>query len=405
MLEQPYFGERLKALRLSRGLSQAAVAGDEMSTPYLSRLESGARRPTPKVVSYLAKRLQVSPRAFENMQDSPLAQALASASSARDAAPGRELAAALRAEDRSAPAATRWQALWLLARAYGTQAQHAEEYEVLTELAALSDEMGIPELRVRTNTALAHSARSLGDITKAGEHAAAAVSEAGTLSLPDRTAALDALISARAEAGQLAQARARADELITLTEPGGGTALTRALWTSATVAIRQGEPTRARADLERALASLSSQDDLELWMRLRLAAASLLLQITPPQTEAARARLAESEPAVNLVGTEQNRQELTLLQAQLAFKEGRYDEARERCATLDEREIQLSFRDRIRLQALQSMLGILDGQTEAGVIHLQQLAQQAYDSQNIELAAELWRELAIGLAALREQAG
>ena len=405
MLEQPYFGERLKALRLSRGLSQAAVAGDEMSTPYLSRLESGARRPTPRVVSYLAERLQVSPRAFENMQDSPLAQALASASSARDAAPGRELAAALRAEDRSAPAATRWQALWLLARAYGTQAQHAEEYKVLTELAALSHEMGIPELRVRTNTALAHSARSLGDITKACEHAAAAVSEAGTLSLPDRTAALDALISAQAEAGQLAQARARADELITLTEPGGGTALTRALWTSATVAIRQGEPTRARADLERALASLSSHDDLELWMRLRLAAASLLLQITPPQTETARARLAESEPAVNLVGTEQNRQELTLLQAQLAFKEGRYDEARERCATLDGREIQLSFRDRIRLQALQSMLGILDGQTEAGVIHLQQLAQQAYDSQNIELAAELWRELAIGLAALREQAG
>jgi transcriptional regulator with XRE-family HTH domain len=405
MLEQPHFGERLKALRLSRGLSQAAVAGDEMSTPYLSRLESGARRPTPRVVSYLAERLQVSPRAFENMQDSPLAQALASASSARDAAPSRELAAALRAEDHSAPAATRWQALWLLARAHGMQAQHAEEYKVLTELAALSDEMGIPELRVRTNTALAHSARSLGDITKACEHAAAAVSEAGVLSLPDRTAALDALISAQAEAGQLAQARARADELITLTGPGGGTALTRALWTSATVAIRQGEPIRARADLERALASLSSHDDLELWMRLRLAAASLLLQITPPQTEAAKARLAESEPAVNLVGTEQNRQELALLQAQLALKEGRYDEARRRCASLDGREIQLSFRDRIRLQALQSMLGILDGQTEAGVIQLQQLAQQAYDSQNIELAAELWRELAIGLTALREQTG
>jgi transcriptional regulator with XRE-family HTH domain len=405
MLDQPFFGERLKALRLERGLSQAAVAGDEMSAPYLSRLESGARRPTARVVSYLAERLQVSPRAFENMQDSPLAQALASASSAGDAVLSSELVAMLRAEDKSAPAALRWQALWLLARAHGAQAQHAEEYQVLTELAALSDEMGVPELRVRTSTALAHSARSLGDIARACEHAAAAASEAGPLSLADHAAALDALISAQAEAGQLAQARTRADELVALTEPGGGTAFTRALWTSATVAIRQGEPVRARADLERALASLNSHDDLELWMRLRLAAASLLLQITPPQTEAARTRLAESEPAVNLVGTEQNRQELILLQAQLAFKEGRYDEARDRCAALDRRELQLSFRDRIRLQALQSMLGILDGRTEEGVTRLQQLAQQAYDSQNVELAAELWRELAIGLAELREQAG
>lgn len=404
MLDQPFFGERLKALRLERGLSQAAVAGDEMSTPYLSRLESGARRPTPRVVSYLAGRLQVSPRAFEDIQDSPLAQAVASASSAGDTVLSSELAAMLRAEDRSAPAALRWQALWLLARAHGAQAQHAEEYQVLTELAAVSDEMDIPELRVRTNTALAHSARSLGHIAKACEHAAAGVAEAGSLSLADRTAALDALISAQAEAGQLAQARAGADELLALTEPGGGAAFTRALWTSATVAIRQGEPTQARADLERALASLNSQDDLKLWMRLRLAVASLLLQITPPQTAAAKARLDESEPVINLVGTEQNRQELSLLRAQLAFKEGRHDEARELCAALEEREIQLSFRDRIRLEALQSLLGILDGQTEAGVVRLQQLAQEAQDSQNVELAAELWRELAIGLAELRSQA-
>lgn len=412
MLDQPFFGERLKVLRLERGLSQAAVAGDEMSTPYLSRLESGARRPTPRVVSYLAERLQVSPRAFEDIQDSPLAQAVASASSAGDTVLSSELAAALRAEDRSAPAALRWQALWLLARAHGAQAQHAEEYQVLTELAAVSDEMGIPELRIRTNTALAHSARSLGHIAKACEHAAAAVAEAaaaaaaepGSLSLADRTAALDALISAQAEAGQLAQARAGADELLALTEPGGGAAFTRALWTSATVAIRQGEPAQARADLERALASLDSQDDLKLWLRLRLAVASLLLQITPPQTEAAKARLDESEPVINLVGTEQNRQELSLLRAQLAFKEGRQDEARELCAALEEREIQLSFRDRIRLEALRSLLGIMDGQTEAGVARLRQLAQEAQDSQNVELAAELWRELAIGLAELRSQA-
>jgi transcriptional regulator with XRE-family HTH domain len=403
MLDQPYFGERLKALRLERGLSQAALAGETISTPYLSRLESGARRPTAKVVSYLAGRLNVSPRAFEAAPPvSPLGQALASANSAGEVVLSTELAAMLRAEDRSAPTALRWQALWLLARAHGAQAQHAEEYAILTELGALSDEMGVPELRARTDVALANSARSLGEIARASEHAAAAVAQAGPLPLADRIAALDALVSAQAEAGQLVPARLRADELVRLTEPGGGPALTRALWASATVAIRQGDWSRAQADLERALAGLSSQDDLELWMRLRLAAASLLLQITPPQTAAARARLTESEPAVNLVGTEQNRQELILLQALVAFKERRYDEARERCAALDGRELQLSFRDRIRLEALQSMLGILGGGGADGVARLQELAQQASDTQNVELAAELWRELAIGLAERRE---
>lgn len=47
MLQQSEFGPRLRALREKRGLSQAALAKGGISTGYLSRLESGARRPTP----------------------------------------------------------------------------------------------------------------------------------------------------------------------------------------------------------------------------------------------------------------------------------------------------------------------------------------------------------------------
>ena len=55
MATESPFGLRLKALRQQQGLSQAALAGNEISTGYLSRLESGARNPTERVIAYLAQ--------------------------------------------------------------------------------------------------------------------------------------------------------------------------------------------------------------------------------------------------------------------------------------------------------------------------------------------------------------
>ncbi|XIE81676.1 helix-turn-helix domain-containing protein [Streptomyces sp. SBR177] len=77
MLEQPIFGRRLRELRLERGLSQAALAGHEISTGYLSRLESGARPPTDRVVAYLAERLGVPASTFAEVETGSLAHVLA----------------------------------------------------------------------------------------------------------------------------------------------------------------------------------------------------------------------------------------------------------------------------------------------------------------------------------------
>ena len=41
-------------------MTQADVAGDAMSVAYLSRMESGQRRPTAKVLVEIAQRLEVS---------------------------------------------------------------------------------------------------------------------------------------------------------------------------------------------------------------------------------------------------------------------------------------------------------------------------------------------------------
>ncbi len=410
MLEQPAFGQRLRALRVERGLSQAALARDSMSTGYLSRLESGARRPTTRVLELLADRLGVPLATFDTpvtperrltpgtAQTSSLSQILAAViSSTGSEELGETLAEALRAEDPWDPA-LRWQALWLLARMRRGEGRHQEEYELLIELVQLSEELGSPALLARARTTLSRCVGMLGDYARARRHAVEAHGVAAGLSVADQADILQALVAAEAETGLLGEARTHADELVELAEPAAGRPLVEALWSAATVRIRQGEYLDAQRLLDRALQLLDSRDDLVLWIRLRLAAASLSLQVSPPRTEPARSRLDEVAPLVGLVGADLLQQQMLTLRAYLAFEERRLDEARQIAAELDGQELLLSFRDRIRLETLRGRLQILGGDRDQGIRMLQDLAGQAQLARNVDLAAEIWRALAEALA-------
>jgi tetratricopeptide (TPR) repeat protein len=54
-------GERLRALRISSGLTQTQLAGERFSKEYISQIERGKTRPTPTTVEWLAERLGVEP--------------------------------------------------------------------------------------------------------------------------------------------------------------------------------------------------------------------------------------------------------------------------------------------------------------------------------------------------------
>src|SRR3954470_7623759 len=62
-------GERLRRLRLSRGLSQRELASQGVSYAYISRIEAGARRPSVKALRQLARKLNVSPEFLETGSD------------------------------------------------------------------------------------------------------------------------------------------------------------------------------------------------------------------------------------------------------------------------------------------------------------------------------------------------
>lgn len=399
MVEQPHFGRRLKELRTERGLSQAALAGEGMSTGYLSRLESGARQPTERVIDYLAKQLDVDRAKFHEPTRDSLIEALTIATSAGSAESAEGLIAVLDTARNDVPS-LRWQALWLVSQYRRVHGQRAEEQQCLEEMVTIADELELPELQCRARTQLARSLRSSGEIVEAIEVAMRAYRSAREAKLlaHDLGPALLALVSVEAEAGRLPDARAHADELVTLVDGHSDTLRAEALWAAATVRIRQGDYAGAEQCLERALEGLSSWVDLHLWVRLRLAAASLYLQSRPPRTENARNYLQQVESPVELVGATVLRQELATLQAHLAFHEGRLDDARAVCAELDHEELRLTYRDQIRLRILRSRLAILGGREGEGAEQLSRLADEAQQASNMDLAAEAWRILAETLA-------
>src|SRR6188474_231022 len=52
-------GERVRQLRIARGLTQTELAGERFSKEYVSQIERGKTRPTGETVTWLAERLNV----------------------------------------------------------------------------------------------------------------------------------------------------------------------------------------------------------------------------------------------------------------------------------------------------------------------------------------------------------
>jgi transcriptional regulator with XRE-family HTH domain len=62
-------GERIRELRIARGLSQRAISETGISYAYISRIESGARQPSLKAIRAIAAKLGVTPEYLETGED------------------------------------------------------------------------------------------------------------------------------------------------------------------------------------------------------------------------------------------------------------------------------------------------------------------------------------------------
>ncbi|MEV7560532.1 helix-turn-helix transcriptional regulator [Streptomyces sp. NPDC089795] len=411
ILEQPLFGQRVRELRTAHGLSQAALAEPGMSTSYLSRLESGSRPPTPKAVAYLAERLDVPRSAFDSASSTAVTQLLARGISAADGGAGEKILDVLNSAAEAGTevdTALQWQMLWMLASAPSPGTEPAAEEETLQRLVRLSDEMGLPELQLRSRVKLARFHRLSGSPERGSARAEEAVSfgRAPGVSASDLCRALLAAVSAEAESGRLTLAREHVDELCELVEahPELPSSLAaEARWSAASVRVRQGEHEAARDHLETAMRDLDSHDDILLWTRLRIAAASLYLQMAPRLTDRAAAGLAEAKVPIGLVGTRLHEQEYRVVAAQLAFHTGDFPEAERLCVELAGEPSLLSYRDGVRLEMLRIRLRHQSGAVREAVDEMTSLATRLQDSSNTDLTAEAWRNLAEALTTPADQ--
>ncbi|WP_411106949.1 helix-turn-helix domain-containing protein [Streptomyces sp. cmx-4-9] len=410
------FGRRLRELRVARGLSQAELVGTDISAAYLSRLESGARPPTERVLSLLCDRLEVAPADFLSPVSSPLAQALATAATVGESPQTAAVLEDALRRDGEGDAVLRWQVMWLLARSYQGQGRADDELRTLRDLVALGDEIDLPEIQARSQVRLARKLRASGELAEARAAAGRALDLAteNKLSFRDVVEATLTLISLDAETGQLAEARRRADQLTRSLAEGAEGPLSElistrlqveVLWTAAGVAVRQGDREGTADLLRRALQSMPSNEDPVLWMRLRLAAASMYLQMDPRDLPEARRCLGEAASAATLVGMPLHQLEVLLLQGQLAFHEGRFGDAREIVDRLGDRPEGMGRRDQTALEILRNQLAVIDGDRAAARSAMERIAKEARASGNVEVSAEAWRALAESLAVANGAAG
>jgi transcriptional regulator with XRE-family HTH domain len=332
------FGERLRRLRKDRGLSQEGLAGAGVSTAHISRLESGARRPSIRVVRLLASRLGVPAEYLESGRELGAAEQLELAIS--------EAELSLRLGEQSEAAEGRLRELLAQARALGEetlarrvtlalglQAAHDARFGEAIELLAplVEDGWVEPLSQPSAIVALAHAygsshrgAEAVELLEQALERADSATSEG------ERTRFATHLSYALADLGELERAR-EVLERLEQEPPEDPYGRIRFHWAEARLDVMEGETRSALARLRRAMALLETTEDSLQLARAHLLSAEILL--SSDRTELAAGHLAHAECLFALGA---DRRDLASLRAQQALCEAQRGDPRRALALAEE---------------------------------------------------------------------
>jgi transcriptional regulator with XRE-family HTH domain len=297
-------GRRLKAIRVTRGLTQSDVAGDAMSVAYLSRMESGQRRPTAKMLVEIAHRLDVSvdellgettPREVDEIRLTlDYAELSLESGEAHEAL--THVGTARERLESSPSDALNDRARFLGARALEALGRTDDALDELESLVGDGRVAGV--MRVNAGIALSRIYRESGDLGRAidtGEHILAGLAESGLDSCDEAiqlTVTIAAAYFERGDSGHAVRicraAIAKAEAL------GSPTARASAYWNASAMQARRGDIFNAAPLAERALALLSEGQDTRNLARLRTELGRLQLALDPPEVEQARHNLEKA---------------------------------------------------------------------------------------------------------------
>jgi transcriptional regulator with XRE-family HTH domain len=360
-------GTRLRNARLASGLSQAEVAGNAVSTAYVSRIEAGQRRPDLKVLEQLA------PRAGITLQELLHGGAADKAAELRVALDYAELSlragSAEDALERSSAVLDQLtdRELDLRRQAELIRALALEATGNVDDCIRLLEDVVGGEVKdvlwLRSAIALTRCYRETGDLARAielGESAFGLLGELGIDAAPEGVQLVVTVAAAHFERGDVGHAVRLCQRAIDQAEHlDSPRALASAYWNTSVMESERGNVASAISLAERAIALLAHEDDNRNLARLHSQLGIFQLRLDPPDTESAYANLEQAARALEWSSaspTDKARNQLALARA--LFLKGQVDDADEQVA-----ECYAIVRDTAPLLAADAL--VLQGQIAA----------------------------------------
>lgn len=325
-------GRRIRAARIERRMTQSAMAAGVASVAYVSRIESGQRRPDIEVLDGLARNLGVSAHELLFGDPTPLRTkvqleldyaelelATGSAAAARE----RIVALGPIADERLAHTAA-------LLDASAAEALGGDPIPRLRDLAAAC--VGFPTLWLRAETALCRALREAGHVEAAIRSGERAVAHLQAVAMPPTRESVQlslTLASAFHVAGDYERALQISRDALPVAERlGDPVALLSVYWSASTTESLAGNVTAALDLADRALQCLDADADTLTRARLLANVGMFQARTDPPQLDEALANLTASNALMDstsatIADLERNHAAI----AQVHRLAGRFDEA------------------------------------------------------------------------------
>ncbi|GLW62950.1 hypothetical protein Arub01_11940 [Actinomadura rubrobrunea] len=310
-MERETLGQRIRALRIRQGISQAQLAFPELSDSYISLIESDKRVPAPSVIELLAAKLNCSPTYLvsgvsEDVVDELRVTLDYAEIALQNGAPAEaraRFAEVLANADAVALPEMLHQARWGHALALEASGDLEAAIAGLRELTEEANPEADLDHWARVHVALSRCLRERGDISASVQVAEDALRRLAASGHDTTDAAVHlgaTLLAAFIQRGDLVRARQLAAQLVERAERvGSPRARMAACWEAAYVAEVRGDYEEGVSLAERALLLAGEDEDPRNLNRLRVVYASLLLRARPERAEEARELLGRVRSEIN----------------------------------------------------------------------------------------------------------